>query len=564
MARIPGGYHGVDHLALEGVSKLIEGENFDIPYGFLGQSEDQNGGAYSALDGSRIADGSAHEDACVDGCSPHVHLNAAAPQQLNQRGPSSSFQPRARHSVSDLDYTCLQPQSFHFDMMGSNPRMDFKTPIAPSGSGQFPQDNGEWGFVFDHPLPSFPNSGLAGGDDDRRSVAPSTTTCDSACKLDNRCTGVACANTDDACNDRNCPDVSARPSRVSCEVVNAAAALTSIGGAPGPQLPDYHVSAPCNASDLCFAFDTAGLPTSHTQFDNSLPTSLLPDNIRGITSHLLWAHSDPNSSSCTRPCPIDDPDVFGHCHFPYPFLDGYAQIPDSMPMYPYDFVHPPFKTGTRPGSEECGAEILSPDEFIQHFNAAHRQDLASVMSKKLGTGHSLPSTVPSTSSSANPFDMSLMSSQVSLKEPSPMTPLSSSQDNTESDRTDLARRRSASDTSLTEATNGHSSSPDWENRCLWCDDAGSGVCGRTFGDPGELFAHVNAVHIKHLTKGPKGFRCGWENCRREDDGKDGFPQRSKIERHMQTHIERKFAFLPFQPFAFRGNVLTYRRQTVRL
>lgn len=413
--------------------------------------------------------------------------------------------------------------------------MDYKNPIGPSATGQF-QDNGEWGFVFDQPPSVFPNAGLSGGDEDKRSLAPSSTTCDSACDLDNRCVGVACANTDDACTDRNCPDV---PARVSCEVVNAAAALTSIGGAPGPQQPDYHVSTPCNASDLCFPFEATGLPTSHAPFDNYLPPSLLPDNLRGITTHLLWAHSDPNSSSCTRPCPIDDPHVFGHCHFPYPFLDGYTQIPDSMPMYPYDFVSTPFKTGIRTGSEECGAEILSPDEFIQHFNAEHRQELASVMSKKLGTGYSLPSTVPSSSSSANPFDMTLLSSQASLKEPSPMTPLSNPHDSAEIERTGLSRRRSPSDISLTDATHGQTA-PDWENRCLWCDDIGSEVCGKTFADAGELFAHVNAVHIKQLSKGPRGFRCGWENCRREDDGKDGFPQRSKIERHMQTHIERKF------------------------
>lgn len=283
-----------------------------------------------------------------------------------------------------------------------------------------------------------------------------------------------------------------------------------------------------------------GLPTSHTpSFDNGLPPSLLPDSLKGITTHLLWAHSDPDSSSCTRPCPIDDPHVYGHCHFPYAFLNDYTQMPNSIPMYPYDFVNPSFRTGVGMELEECGAEIMSPEQFIHHFNTEHRHELSNVMSMKLGGEYNLPSAVPSTSSSANPFDMALMSSQTSLKEPSPMTPLSTPLTAVEIELTDPTRRRSPSNLSLSEGNHGRMA-PDWENKCLWCDDLGSEMCGKTFSDPGELFAHVNAAHIKHLVKGPRGFRCGWENCRREDDGKDGFPQRSKIERHMQTHIERKF------------------------
>lgn len=234
MVRTTGNYQGVDHLALEGVSRLIEGENFEIPYGFLNQSVDRSGSNnYLSLDGSRIVDGSAHEDACVDGCSPLVHYNTS--QAMNSRGVPASFQPRIRHSVSNLDYSCLHPQSLHFDMPGSAPRMDYKDTIDPSASEQF-QDNGEWGFVFDQPLPAFPEAAFPGRDEDNHSLAASSTTCDSACNLGNRCTGVACADTDDACNDRNCPDLSASIScTIPCEVANAAAALTSIGGAPGPQ-----------------------------------------------------------------------------------------------------------------------------------------------------------------------------------------------------------------------------------------------------------------------------------------------------------------------------------------
>ena len=239
MARSTEGGQGANNLASEGMPKFAGGDNFDLSYDFLNAHLDPHVDGFAGLDGSRIANGIAHQDACVDGCSPLVHYNP--PQQpLNQRGASSAsavFQPRLRHSISNLDYSCLQPQPMQFDMSGSNPpHMDFKDTVDSSATGQF-QDSDEWGFVFDQPLSLFPDPRLSGGDDDNRSLAPSSTSCDSACDLDNRCTGVACANTKDACTDRNCPDLSAS---IPCEVANAAAALASIGGVPETQPPSCY------------------------------------------------------------------------------------------------------------------------------------------------------------------------------------------------------------------------------------------------------------------------------------------------------------------------------------
>jgi hypothetical protein len=80
---------------------------------------------------------------------------------------------------------------------------------------------------------------------------------------------------------------------------------------------------------------------------------------------------------------------------------------------------------------------------------------------------------------------------------------------------------------------------DEEHRCLWRDEGSSNVCGRVFADAEELFKHASETHIKHAQKGAQGFRCGWDDCPRSEAGAAGFPQRSKIERHMQTHIGRK-------------------------
>lgn len=85
--------------------------------------------------------------------------------------------------------------------------------------------------------------------------------------------------------------------------------------------------------------------------------------------------------------------------------------------------------------------------------------------------------------------------------------------------------------------------PGDEFKCFWCETAESVPCGLEFGNAEELHKHVVSDHVRTLPKGPNGFCCGWEKCRRGQDGKPGFPQRSKIERHMQTHTGSKYLTL---------------------
>jgi hypothetical protein len=80
---------------------------------------------------------------------------------------------------------------------------------------------------------------------------------------------------------------------------------------------------------------------------------------------------------------------------------------------------------------------------------------------------------------------------------------------------------------------------DEEHRCLWREEGSSEICGHLFADAEDLFKHASETHIKNAQKGAQGFRCGWDDCPRSEVGAAGFPQRSKIERHMQTHIGRK-------------------------
>jgi hypothetical protein len=69
--------------------------------------------------------------------------------------------------------------------------------------------------------------------------------------------------------------------------------------------------------------------------------------------------------------------------------------------------------------------------------------------------------------------------------------------------------------------------------CIW--EASEGVmCGLTFRDESELQTHVQSVHTACLRKS-NGFYCMWRGCARRSTGKDGFAQRSKLDRHIQSH-----------------------------
>jgi hypothetical protein len=69
--------------------------------------------------------------------------------------------------------------------------------------------------------------------------------------------------------------------------------------------------------------------------------------------------------------------------------------------------------------------------------------------------------------------------------------------------------------------------------CMWEVSQGA-VCGCTFQDDTELQTHIQSVHTARLRKSD-GFYCMWKGCARRNTGKDGFAQRSKLDRHMQSH-----------------------------
>ncbi|PKS06551.1 hypothetical protein jhhlp_007299 [Lomentospora prolificans] len=69
--------------------------------------------------------------------------------------------------------------------------------------------------------------------------------------------------------------------------------------------------------------------------------------------------------------------------------------------------------------------------------------------------------------------------------------------------------------------------------CKWQEETGI-ICGRHFDDAEGLHQHI-LTHSRSLKKSGTGHRCRWVGCTRPAGPKGCFPQRTKLERHLQTH-----------------------------
>lgn len=89
---------------------------------------------------------------------------------------------------------------------------------------------------------------------------------------------------------------------------------------------------------------------------------------------------------------------------------------------------------------------------------------------------------------------------------------------------------SHSPTPKTELAENQSMNGEADFTCKWlCEDGV--LCSKKFGGNKELQDHCKNEHVKNLKKGENGFCCTWYGCIRPGP----FSQKSKLERHMQTH-----------------------------
>ncbi|KAK4201279.1 putative zinc-responsive transcriptional regulator [Triangularia verruculosa] len=486
--------------------------------------------AHIDSDTSRMNTGSvayeSHDDLCVDACMGVGLYNGF--QQFNHRGAPASLAPQTRwqnnrfgnsrdNSINpqyqmDLSTLPLQQQQqqqhqFHTDLDMPNPYQQ----------------------CFDQQMSSTMASRCE--DEDCQSMSASMC-CDSECTMTGKCTAEECETEEDACTDQSCPS---RPVlHVPEEVRDGAAALLSINHAPG-------LSSPHNFNFQQQSMNSLGFDLGQPSQNNFL---LSPswDAVGSIANHLLVAHDDTNLQPCTTPCPLGDPSIYTQCHMPvFDNSNAFGQFnsvaSNLQQMNQLNQINQRNQLDQR--LQECGAQYHDPQAFAAHFFSHHKVQFTNGPMAIQGSGQMggfQNQSIMSSRETMSPPEPALDNSDTtaSMGTPSPLTPTSHN-----IEMTDIKHSRSLS--IVSSADDDVKVEANEEHRCLWREEGSSEICGFVFDDAEALFRHASNSHIKHAQKRPgdQGFRCGWDDCPRSAPGASGFPQRSKIERHMQTHIGHK-------------------------
>jgi hypothetical protein len=74
--------------------------------------------------------------------------------------------------------------------------------------------------------------------------------------------------------------------------------------------------------------------------------------------------------------------------------------------------------------------------------------------------------------------------------------------------------------------------------CRWEVEKGV-ICGHICETSAQLQSHIQQAHTAPLRKA-NGFTCEWQGCPRREKGGDSFAQRSKLDRHIQSHTGCKY------------------------
>lgn len=261
--------------------------------------------------------------------------------------------------------------------------------------------------------------------------------------------------------------------------------------------------------------------------------------------HLVELHEDPLHPACAdQSCPINDPKFFQECHFRHPTPDGdpQQQMDALLGSFLDTYGGNNFQVPDAHDGVECGIKLDSMEAYVKHFNDQHRHQLAVAATL---SGQAALNSASMDASSHTSSVGSMTSTLNSTPGTSPLTPFSVNTEIFETARARRGHRQALSrSSSLSSRASQVTLQPGDEFRCFWCDSTDGVPCCQEFHNAEELHQHVIADHVSNLDKGPDGFCCGWEKCRRGEDGRAGFPQRSKIERHMQTHTGSQSAHRP--------------------
>ncbi|KAL7789420.1 hypothetical protein V8C37DRAFT_386474 [Trichoderma ceciliae] len=369
--------------------------------------------------------------------------------------------------------------------------------------------------------------------------------CGDACEEEELCLDETCEDAATPCTDANCTGLAklehfpAGPG-ISDGDKQAAAALASIGDA---QLAFTHNSFQQFHSDPHFE--------PHSCFPGSTCSHALPQGFLGTTAddgaagqlweylnqenplatHILQYHDPRHSVDHVRPCMADHPNLaIPKCTLPKT-VDGDV-LSHGLGHNLEDFA--------------CGFEVNTVDQFASHIFQDHWQmhmpnsELFSL--SQCSQAEDQFSLIPSCTSissyslnAASTSEPQFSPSESSMQNLSVVSSLSPSP--TSQATTPLAQHEeSPAEPISTELTPilAEDSETVVDCTCQWKLSGGK-VCGMQFKDANDLHTHTKNDHLKEMTRQHPGFRCHWENCTRITV----FGQKSKLERHLQTHTGYK-------------------------
>ncbi|KAL0938814.1 metalloregulatory protein (zinc-responsiveness transcriptional activator) [Colletotrichum truncatum] len=467
----------------------------------------------------------AHDDSCLDqkynlhcmasakshqGASSHPHVRSMSIAGLPMRQSNMSMPQTPAYS--NFNYS----HPFSFDTLGHDatlsPDVDFSSMINTKSS---PAIN----------------------DDDTTSVACSShcEECPSQCGASEA--GDVChdAECGPVCDDTECENAATPCTDIDCLARSMDATDKAAAGvlASFPMGQHHMPHSPLETMPSSQLYSTqtpfhnggmsAGMGTQSLTMDNAfacqdflsssymdMSMDLGSNDWLALSNHLLQQHVPGHpGSGCVRPCLIDN---FDDLNLPF----------DKCPLPHHSHTHPgqeSFCTGQDLHPAECGVELTTPTAWIEHLQEQHPCLPMQHTTNQLV----LPQTAPSSMVhhehqsfvKPKPVGKILVTKDASPDTPSPTSTSSKTEISAVSSMTSVADKIEAC-------------------VCKWATDGE--VCGQEFKDDEMLQQHVREGHLHQLVKetnenGHAGFKCLWDGCTR----KENFTQRSKLERHLQTH-----------------------------
>ncbi|KAH6608707.1 zinc finger protein [Trichoderma cornu-damae] len=412
-------------------------------------------------------------------------------------------------------------------------------------------------------------------DDDCISMLSCTSACGISCPSQCGDTGQGVCCDDDACGDacdgqdlcldETCEDAATPCTDAKC---SGLAKLEQFPAGPGPGISDGDKQAAAalasiGDANLAFVHDgfeqfhSASPIEPHSCFPGSTCSHALPQGFFGMASdngiagqfwqylhqenplatHILQYHDPRHSVDHVRPCMADHPSLaIPKCTLPK--AAGGDVLGHGLGHHLGDFA--------------CGFEVNTVDQFANHIFEDHWQmhmptSQLFCLSQPSQVVDRLPpipnrpdiSSYSLNAASANEPQFSPSgSSMQNLSAGSSLSPPPTSLATTPLARPEEPPTESKSAGLAAISTQDLESVVDCA--CRWKMPDGK-ICGMQFKDANDLHAHTKNGHLKGMTRQHPGFCCHWENCTRMSL----FGQKSKLERHIQTHTGcewNRFAF----------------------